>query len=122
MLNTTPVAMLVGTILGFLTGLGVGGGSLLMLWLTAVLGMDPHTARCINLMFFLPGAGIALCFRQRQGILSWKRILPAALAGCAAAWLCSQLSTAVDNRIFQQILGGLFLAAGIKELLWKPSP
>ena len=45
------VTLLVGTALGFLTGLGVGGGSLLMVWLTAVLGMDTLTARSINLLF-----------------------------------------------------------------------
>ena len=37
MLESLPVALIVGTLLGFLTGLGVGGGSLLILWLTLVL-------------------------------------------------------------------------------------
>ena len=38
MLNSLPICLVVGTVLGFLTGLGIGGGSLLMLWLTLVLG------------------------------------------------------------------------------------
>ena len=60
MLESLPVTLLVATILGFLTGLGVGGGSLLILWLTIVLGMDQATARGINLLFFLPAAVIPL--------------------------------------------------------------
>ena len=116
------LTILVGTVLGFLTGLGIGGGSLLMVWLTAVLGMDALTARGINLLFFLPGAVIAICFRTRQGQLQWKHALPPAAAGCLAAALCSQLSTAVDNSILNPIFGGILVAAGIRELLWKEKP
>ena len=38
-------AVIVGAALGFLAGLGVGGGSLLMLWLTLCAVMDSSTAR-----------------------------------------------------------------------------
>ena len=48
MLENWGFCLLVGTVLGFLTGLGIGGGSLLILWLTIVLGMDQQTARSIN--------------------------------------------------------------------------
>ena len=118
-MESLPVILVVGSILGFLTGLGVGGGSLLMVWLTAVLGMNPITARGINLLFFLPGAAAALCFRKRQGLLRPRNVLPAALAGCAAAAVCSKLSTAVDNPFFRTIFGVILIAAGIRELLWK---
>jgi len=48
MLTSLPVAVLVGLVLGFLAGLGVGGGSLLILWLTMVLQMPYPQARTIN--------------------------------------------------------------------------
>jgi uncharacterized membrane protein YfcA len=51
----------------FLTGLGTGGGSLLLLWLTLVLGMDPALARTVNLMFFIPAAVIASVIRFFKG-------------------------------------------------------
>ena len=114
-----PVTILVGSALGFLTGLGVGGGSLLMVWLTAVLGMEPLAARSVNLLFFLPGAAIAILFRKRQGSIQWKPILSPAIAGCIAAALCSRLSTAVDNSIFRKAFGVLLILAGIRELVWK---
>ena len=46
MLESLPIVLIVGTVLGFLSGLGIGGGSLLILWLTIVLGMEQSTARC----------------------------------------------------------------------------
>ena len=121
-MDSFPVTLAVGTALGFLTGLGVGGGSLLMVWLTAVLGMDALTARSVNLLFFLPGAAAAILFRRRQGMIRWKKVLPPAIAGCAAAALCSRLSTAVDHSLFQKIFGGLLILAGLRELFWKPKP
>ena len=51
MLTSLPVSLLVGTVLGFLSGLGIGGGSLLILWLTMVLDMEQSAARFVNLLF-----------------------------------------------------------------------
>ena len=67
MLESLPVALIVGTLLGFLTGLGVGGGSLLILWLTLVLEMSQTDARGINLLFFLPSAAISCYLRWSRG-------------------------------------------------------
>ena len=118
-MDSIIVTLLLGTALGFLTGLGVGGGSLLMVWLTAVLGMDTLTARSINLLFYLPGAAVAILFRQRQGKIQWRNVLPPALAGCIAAALCSRFSTAVDNSWLQKIFGVILIFAGLRELWWK---
>ena len=67
------VSLIMGTLLGFLTGLGIGGGSLLILWLTLALKMPQAEARGINLLFFLPAALIACVFRHRQGHLNIRQ-------------------------------------------------
>ena len=100
--------------------LGVGGGSLLMVWLTAVLGMDAFSARSINLLFYLPGAAIAIAFRKHQGSIQWKHVLPPALAGCIAAAVCSQISTAVDHFWLEKVFGIILIIAGFREIFWKP--
>ena len=61
-LESVPAAIVVGTLLGFLSGLGIGGGSLLVLWLTAVLSMEQRMAQGINLLFFLPAALVSCLF------------------------------------------------------------
>ena len=85
MLETIPFSIAVGVILGFLTGLGTGGGSLLVLWLTLVLHMDPAQAKLINLMFFLPSALIATFLHWRQGRIPFKKLILPTLAGCIMA-------------------------------------
>ncbi len=120
MLNSFAVAFAVASILGFLAGLGVGGGSLLILWLTLILGLDHPQARIINLLFFIPAAIIASIFRWRQGSLDWKKMIPAIIAGCIAAGLCSMLSHHLDLELIKKLFGGLLLATGVRELLYKP--
>lgn len=120
MLNSIPAVLLVGTVLGFLSGLGIGGGSLLILWLTLVTGTDPTTARIINLLFFLPSAIIACIFRIRQGNLQVKPLLPAMIAGCVAAALFSRISAGMDLELVKKLFGAVLIAAGIRELCYRP--
>ena len=120
MLNCFPVALAVGIMLGFLSGIGAGGGSLLILWLTLIIGTDPATARMINLLFFLPAAAVSCWFRGRQGLLRWKRCLPAAAAGCTGAVIGTIVLSALSSEILNKSFGILLVATGIRELLYKP--
>ena len=120
MLASFPISLLVGTILGFLSGLGIGGGSLLILWLTLALNMDPSTARGINLLFFLPAAAIAFVFRFKQGAVELKRILPAILSGTAAAAALTFLGSALNTTLLKKLFGVLLLITGLRELSYKP--
>ncbi len=122
MLETLPAILIVGTVLGFLTGLGIGGGSLLILWLTMVLNMDAPMARGINLLFFLPAALISCCFRWKQGKLPWHAILPAAAAGCTAAALFSWISTWIDVALARKLFGLVLIVTALREIFWRPRP
>ena len=114
------ISLLLGAVLGFLSGLGIGGGSLLILWLTLVRNIDPQTARGINLLFFLPCALIAALFRWKQGSLPLKKILPAIAAGSASALLFSFLGTTMDLSILKKLFGVLLILTGIRELIYNP--
>ena len=120
MLESVPVTLIIGTILGFLSGLGVGGGSLLILWLTVVLRMDPLTARSINLLFFLPSALISCIIRKNQGRLNIKLLLPAILAGSSCAAVFTSLSGKLNEQTLKQCFGLVLLVTGIRELLYRP--
>ena len=120
MLESFPAALIVGTILGFLSGLGIGGGSLLILWLTVVLRTDPLTARSINLLFFIPSALIACTLRIHQKDLEIKPLLPAILAGCISAAVFSAISTQLDITLLKKLFGAVLLITGLRELFYRP--
>lgn len=91
-----------------------------MLWLTLALGIGHNTARAINLMFFITAAGSVCLFRLRKKSLSIRPILPAIVAGCAAAAGFSWIGTFLDLTILRKIFGVLLLLTGIRELLYRP--
>lgn len=120
MLESIPVVLIAGTVLGFLSGIGVGGGSLLMLWLTLVLGMEHAQARIINLLFFIPSAVIASVFRWKQGNLDIRKITPAIICGCIFAFAFSLLSTGMELAVLKKLFGVLLLITGLRELFYRP--
>ena len=120
MVDSFPFAVTVGILLGFLSGLGTGGGSLLILWLTVVLNMDPLTARSINLLFYIPSALTAILFRRTRTGFSIKHVLPAIIPGCIAAGIFTCISTRLDIAVLKKVFGIILLLIGIKELLYRP--
>lgn len=120
MLNSFPVCVIVGSVLGFLTGMGVGGGSLLILWLTLVLNFDQSAARGINLLFFIPASLICCIFRLRQKMLNLRICLPAIISGCIAAILASFAAASIDTRVLRKPFGILLIITGLRELLYRP--
>lgn len=120
MLDTVPAAVIIGLLLGYLAGLGVGGGTLLMLWLTIVLKMDYAQARAINLMFFLASASAVSFFRFKQGVLQISQILPGIIAGCVFSALATLFSDMIEQEVIQKIFGVLLLITGIRELFYRP--
>lgn len=113
------VALAVGTVLGFLAGLGIGGGSLLILWLTIVQDMPQPEARSINLLFFLPSALVACLFRWKQGNVDFKKLWPAIVSGCIAAGLFSFIGTVMDLKLLKKLFGALLIITGLRELFYK---
>ena len=119
MLDSLPIVIIVGTVLGFLSGLGIGGGSLLILWLTLVMEMPQAAARGINLLFFLPAAAVSCWFRRKQGILHPQKILPAILSGTVAAAIFSLIGMRINTDALKTFFGILLLFTGMRELLYR---
>ena len=120
MVNHFLFSTIIATVLGFLAGLGVGGGSLLMLWLTVVIGIEYPQARVINLLFFIPCALISTLFRWKQGALQLKPLLLAILSGTMCAILASTISKQIDLVLLKKLFGALLVITGTRELFYRP--
>ena len=110
--------ILIAVALGTLSGLGTGGGSLLILWLNLVMDVPQSQARVINLMFFIPSALISCLFRWKRGQI--KKVLPAMVAGSICAGLFTYFSMGWNMKLLKKLFGILLLFTGIRELLYKP--
>lgn len=102
---------------GTLSAWGVGGGTLLLLVLTLLLGVDQRQAQTLNLLFFLPAAGTALLFHSRHGQLDAAAVRRTALPGALAALAGALAAGMVDISLLRRPFGVFLLYAGASLLL-----
>ena len=115
---TGAVLFLVGVVCGAVSGLGLGGGSLLMLYLTALAAMDQRAAQGVNLLFFLPTAAASLLLHTKRRLIDWRALLPAIVAAAACGLAGALLAAQLDSGLLRRVYGGLLLILGEKEL-WR---
>ena len=112
--------LLLPALCGFLTGIlsawGVGGGTLLLLCMTLLLQVDQRTAQVINLIYFLPTAGVSLLFHRKKGYVDGPVRRAAALPGVLAAAGAAALSLFLDPSLLHRPFGVYLLWAGISML------
>ena len=113
-LGTAGVGGVIGLISSFV---GIGGGTLLLLVMTLLLGVEPRTAQGINLLYFLPTAGMGLLYHRKNGLLDrelLRRTVPWGLLAAAGGAL---LASIIDVTLLRRIFGIYLLAAGVSMLL-----
>ena len=113
------VAILVGLLTGILSGCGVGGGSLLILYLTAIRGVEQYTAGGINLLYFLCCAPTALVSHIRQKRIEWKAVLWCSIAGAVTSLIAAYVASQMNTDLLRRMFGVLLLYIGAKELFCK---
>ena len=113
------VAFGVGTLTGILSGFGAGGGSLLLVYLTAVAGMEQTRAQGINLLYFLPAAAAALPAHFKNGYIDRRTAVPAILAGLVCTALAAWAATAVETETLRRLFGCFLFWIGLRELFGK---
>ena len=113
------IAGLAGLVCGVFSGLGIGGGTLLMVWMTAVMDVAQKTAQGINLLYFLPTAACALIFHIKNRLLRWRVLIPAAIAGSLCAPASAYLATMMDTGLLRKMFGGCLIMVGLTELFGR---
>lgn len=112
-------AFLAGLLTGVLSGCGIGGGSLLVLWLTLFEGMPQFTAGGINLLYFLACAPAALLSHVKNRLIDRKAVLSCVPAGALTSLAAALLASHTDVSLLRRLFGVLLLVIGTKELFTK---
>ena len=108
---------LCGAAAGVLSAWGIGGGTLLLLCMTLFLGVDQAEAQGINLLFFLPTAGLSLLYHRKNGFLDRAALRSAAPVGTACALVAALISSSVELAILRKPFGLFLIYAGVTLLL-----
>ncbi len=115
----TVINLLIGFLTGIISGFGVGGGSLLVLYLTVFGGVDQYTAGGINLLYFTGCAPAALVSHIRNKRIVWRAVLPCLLTGIPLSVGAALLGGTLDVTLLHKAFGVVLLYIGIKELFAK---
>ena len=109
----------VGCALGILAAFGIGGGTLLMLYMTLVAGIAQTQAQCINLLYFIPTAVSALYCHIKNKLIDCRTVIYSAASGVLFAVASAFAATAIDTAILRKIFGGFLIITGAYELFAK---
>ncbi len=115
------IAAAAGLLTGIISGFGIGGGTILMVYLTAIAGVAQRTAQGINLLYFLPTAAAALILHSKNHYIEWKAVIPAILCGCVTAGILSFVAMQMDLDLLKKLFGGFLILTGLSELFKKVS-
>ena len=109
-------ALLAGLLSGLIGGMGLGGGAVLIIYLTVFRDMGQLKAQGINLLFFIPIAALAVLLYARRGEINWKTVLPIAAGGFVGALFGIYLSGALSVKLLGKLFGGFLIILGVKEI------
>ena len=111
---------MIEAIVGFLTGviasMGLGGGFILVVWLTVFAGVEQKAAQGINLLFFLPIALISLIIHIKNGLVNKTLVKKLALGGILGTVIGTFGAMWIDNSLLRKLFALFLLIFGLREL------
>lgn len=110
---------IIGLLTGVLSGFGIGGGTLLIIFLTTFTSINQYEAGGINLLYFICCAPTALVSHIKNKLIDKKAVIFCSLAGIFTSVAASVLSHGMDTDLLRRLFGILLLYVGIKELFFE---
>jgi len=112
-------ALLAGLMSGIIGGMGLGGGAVLIIYLTVFKNVEQLRAQGINLLFFVPIATLAVIIYSFKKQIKWRVTLPLAIGGLIGAIGGFFLTDILGGNFTAKLFGGFLIFLGIKELFTK---
>jgi uncharacterized membrane protein YfcA len=111
----------IGIISGIISGMGIGGGTVLIPALVLFSGAEQHIAQSVNLLFFIPTAIVALIIHIRNKRVDFSMAIPIIIFGLAGAIIGSKLAGNLSGQSLKKIFGIFLLCMGLYEMFRKGS-
>lgn len=112
------IEILTGIISGSISGLGMGGGTMLILILSNYVGLEQHVAQAINLVFFIPTAISAIVVNIKQRLINIKLAIVIILSGIVGAIIGSRVAVNLNATYLKKYFGIFLLIVSANEIYW----
>lgn len=101
--------VIIGIISGMVSGIGMGGGTVLILLLTIFMDTEQHIAQATNLVFFVPTSISAIIMNIREKNINLNIGIKVAIFGIIGAVVGSIISNRLEVNMLRKYFG-FFLA------------
>ena len=110
-----------GLIAGIVSGMGMGGGTILILLLTTFQGMEQHVAQATNLIFFIPTSIAAINIHIKNKNIERKVVFFIILFGIIGATIGAIIANHIDAQNLKKYFSIFVLIIALREIysLWK---
>ena len=99
-----------------LSGMGLGGGGLLVIYLTLAVGTPQIIAQGANLAFFIIASAFSTLYNAIKKQIKWKITLIMSTAGIIFSYLGTLTAGNVDSAFLTKIFGVMLISGGVLPL------
>ena len=112
-------ALLAGLFSGIIGAMGLGGGAVLIIYLSIFTNTPQLKSQGINLLFFIPTAVAALIVYALKKQIKWKTALKVALWGLLGAAVGIYFADLLGGELTSKLFGGLLIIMGLPQIFSK---
>ena len=105
-----------GIIAGIVTGLGMGGGTVLILLLSLFTGLEQHVAQATNLVFFIPTSIAAIIINLKQKNIDFKLAINVVIFGIIGAIIGTFISNNISSENLRKYFAIFILFIAFHEV------
>lgn len=110
------LAIVFGIISGIVTGLGMGGGTILILLLSLFMNIEQHIAQATNLIFFIPTSLSAILINLKQKNVDKKLAITISFYGIIGAVVGAKISENISSQNLRKYFAIFILIIAIHEV------
>lgn len=110
------LSSIIGFFSGILSGMGVGGGMLLIPAARMFLNLGQHSAQSLNLFCFIPSSLCALVVHIKKKNIDYKTAMCIIITGIPFTLLGAYISTKLSAFLLSKLFGFFILIFGIREI------
>lgn len=107
--------ILIGIISGMVTAIGMGGGTVLILFLSIFLDVEQHIAQATNVIFFIPAAISAIAVGLKNKNINLKIGISICLWGMLGAFIGAYISAKMNVNMLRKSFGIFLILIAIYQ-------
>lgn len=113
------IYVIIGFFSGILSGIGIGGGTILIPALTTILGYSQQSAQSANLIYFIPTASIAIITHARNGNIKSDVLPKLIIFGAVGAAAGAMIAVNLEGDLLRKLFGWFLACMGTIEFFKK---